>query len=267
MSEILIFCSIMAIITPESVESIVQSVNSRNLTTGQRIAHYSELFLGIEYYLGPLGEGENGFPDDDPLCDFTKVDCVTFCEQVFALALTECGFSDFLEILNHIRYKEGIISFETRNHYSYIDWLPANSWLCKDITGCFHATCSITKTIDRHAFLTEHGCSPPEFFPATDTEIIYIDKSFLAELPGFLEDGDLIMIVSGKPGIDIAHWGFYVKEPCVFRHASMSRKTVTDLPWSSFTSYIRSKDDFIGVTIVRVVEYPCIYWRAYDSSF
>ncbi len=264
---ILILLTSMAPFTQESLENIIFSVNSREMNTGDRIAYYSALFIGTQYELGPLGEGGGNPPDTDPLYNFEKVDCVTFCEQVIALSLTKKGFEDFLDILTHIRYRQGLISFETRNHYSYLDWIPNNSWFCDNVTDKFHSPCTCVKIIDRDKFLSEHGFYTEITTVPSIVEILYIPQDYMVEITDFLENGDLIMIATSKPGIDIAHWGFYIKENNAFRHASMSRREVTDLDWDSFVSYIFSKNDFIGISVVRISKNPFFYWRENGSAF
>ncbi|MBN1619233.1 DUF1460 domain-containing protein [candidate division WOR-3 bacterium] len=257
----------MASLTQDSLGNIVSSVNSRNMNVGERIAFYSGLFIGTQYKLGPLGEGEGNPPDTDPLFDFSKVDCVTFCEQVIALSMTRYDINDFLDILTHIRYRQGLVSFENRNHYSCLDWIPNNSWFCYNVTDKFHSPCTSLKIIDRDKFLSEHGFYAQTPVQPSIVEVSYIPQDYLGDIPDFLENGDLIMIATLKPGIDIAHWGFYIKEKNVFRHASMSRREVTDLDWDSFVSYIFSKNDFIGVSVVRIYETPFYYWREDGSEF
>ncbi|MBN1151431.1 DUF1460 domain-containing protein [candidate division WOR-3 bacterium] len=255
---------LMSNLTPESVEYHISRINSEELTLGQRVQYFSCVFLGTKYELGPLGEGEETPPDTDPLYDFEKVDCVTFCEQVIALSLAKQGFEDFLDILTHIRYKNGVVSFEARNHYTYVDWIPNNSWLCSDVTGSVGPVRIINKTIDKENFFTGHGLTPSEEHLPVEIEILYIDEGDISAVS--FGEGDLIMIVTSRPGIDIAHWGFFLKNPNVFRHASMSKGMVTDLPWESFVSYLKDKDDFLGLVVVRLLEKPLCYWRE-DATF
>ncbi|MBI4346008.1 MAG: DUF1460 domain-containing protein [Elusimicrobia bacterium] len=90
-----------------------------------RIAAVSERFLGTPYKLGPLGEGETGEFDRDPLVTFAQADCTTFVEQVMALAL-EPELEKAKALLQRIRYRDGKVSYETRNHFPETDWIPNN---------------------------------------------------------------------------------------------------------------------------------------------
>lgn len=90
-----------------------------------RLDAVSERFLGTPYKLGPLGEGEAGEYDRDPLISFTQADCTTFVEQVLALSL-EPDLEKAKALLQRIRYREGRVSYETRNHFPETDWIPNN---------------------------------------------------------------------------------------------------------------------------------------------
>jgi len=208
--------------------------------------------LGVEYYLGPLGEGVGASIDNDPLFDLNKVDCVTFCEQVIAFALTENSFDEFLENLKKIRYKNGEISFENRNHFTSVDWIPNNITICRDLTPIFPTLDVIPKNIDKERFFNSFNVNWNG--EIVEYNCLYIPEDNISEIESLLNTGDIIMIVTTKPEVAIAHWGFYIKESSVFRHASMSNKKVVDLPLENFISYLKQKQDFIGIKVIRVIE-------------
>jgi len=89
-----------------------------------RLLAASARFLGTPYGVSPLGEG-TGF-DADPRLRWDKVDCVTFVEESLALALAR-RVEDVLPQLDAIRYRDGRVAYEWRNHLMEADWLPANS--------------------------------------------------------------------------------------------------------------------------------------------
>lgn len=101
-----------------------------------RIVEISALFLGTPYRLGPLGEGAHGVFDKNPLISFKAVDCTTFVEETMALSLAQ-NFEQVPGILNRIRYKNGKVSYQTRNHFPSADWIPNNiaAGFLKDITA------------------------------------------------------------------------------------------------------------------------------------
>ena len=95
----------------------------------------SERFMGVPYVLGPMGEGPDGEFDRGPLVSYTALDCTTFVEETMAFALG--GEAGALDILRRIRYQNGVISYQTRNHFTELDWLPNNivAGFLRDITA------------------------------------------------------------------------------------------------------------------------------------
>lgn len=97
------------------------------LSTNQKIIHWSNQFIGLPYGKGgPLGEGKSGRFDRDPLYRFDTFDCTTFVETVTALSLSS-NKSEFEQSLISLRYKNGVVSYKTRNHITSHSWLPENT--------------------------------------------------------------------------------------------------------------------------------------------
>jgi hypothetical protein len=118
----------------------------------QRVEAVSQLFLGVPYKLGPLGEGPNGEFDRDPLIRFDAFDCTTFVETVMALAL-ESDLDTATRTLQKIRYKDGQIGYPTRNHFIELDWVPNNvrAGYVRDITAAVAGKKAVTirKTVSK----------------------------------------------------------------------------------------------------------------------
>lgn len=110
---------------PEIVRALKQ-VHKSNPILSSRIAAVSGYFLGTPYLLGPLGEGPSGDFDRLPLYRFDAVDCTTFVEEVMALSLDSDLDHALSVTLQRIRYKNGAIGYESRNHFPELDWLPNN---------------------------------------------------------------------------------------------------------------------------------------------
>ena len=98
-----------------------------------KIEYLSATLLNAPYVDGSLGEGEQGKYDKDPLVRFDVFDCTTYVEAVLAGALSNSQ-EDFMPNLMKLRYKEGKVSFVTRNHFPSADWIPNNQDLLIDIT-------------------------------------------------------------------------------------------------------------------------------------
>lgn len=88
----------------------------------ERMNAASELLLNKPFSWFPLGEGDDGEYDQRPLFRFDEFDCSTWVETVLALGLSHEA-SDFVTLMNQIRYRRGVISFQTRNHLPDVDWI------------------------------------------------------------------------------------------------------------------------------------------------
>lgn len=121
----------------EKLAKALKRVHKRNPTVSERVPQVSALFLGAPYRLGPLGEGEKGEYDRDPLWRLDAFDCTTLVETVMALAADPDPDRALDKTLQRIRYKEGVIGYTTRNHFPETDWIPQNAWagFLKDITA------------------------------------------------------------------------------------------------------------------------------------
>lgn len=119
----------------QEIASALKTLRAENPGLEGRIAAASGYFLGTPYRLGPLGEGEKGEFDRDPLVSFKEADCTTLVETVMALSLKP-ELPEALKTLQRIRYRDGRISYETRNHFPEADWIPNNiqAGFIEDIT-------------------------------------------------------------------------------------------------------------------------------------
>ena len=110
-------------------------VQSSGLPIEERVEIFSSFFKGKPTLESPLGEGRTGKFDKDPLYRFDGFDCTTFVETVLALSHS-LDFAEFEKNINLIRYKNGVISFSTRNHFISLDWIPNNqsAGFIQDIT-------------------------------------------------------------------------------------------------------------------------------------
>lgn len=97
----------------------------KNMSYHERLRVLSALFLGNRYRLGPLGEGRKGKWDRDPIFRLDRVDCVTYVESVMALAMSRT-VPQAIRVMQKIRYKNGVIRYGYRNHFTAAQWLPEN---------------------------------------------------------------------------------------------------------------------------------------------
>jgi hypothetical protein len=238
-------------LTPPEVNTLIQEVTRRYSTTTEKIALYSGLALETPYARDCLGEGNEGKYDKDPLIDFTRVDCLTFCEQILALAISQ-DYNDTLMNLQKIRYRNGAIGFTTRNHYVMADWITHNQWLLKNTTQehCRSLCKKMVKTIDRRTFAGNQGFTDTKGFPPAETvKIHYLPKQHLLSCASGLKGGEIMVLITSIEGIFASHLGFIVKKnggSLLFRHASSIQNKVIDEPFSQLCGRILEERQIAG---------------------
>lgn len=124
-----------------------------------RIDFLSHYFLGKPYIANPQGEGENAPIDPAPLFRFDGFDCVTYVNNILALALSHDEKS-FEKKLLQLNYYDAIPIYENRFHFMSVDWNPENQKnnIVKDVTE------EIGKRIQKLQKLKEVTQLPTEVF-------------------------------------------------------------------------------------------------------
>jgi len=220
-----------------------------------RFVEATAALLRTPYEDGPLGEGEGAVPDADPRCDFDRVDCVTFLEQALALALGSGTDAAYLDTLDRIRYRNGHVDFADRNHYMVTDWIPANAWLLEDVTATLAPgrTASVTRTIDRAAFLQGHDVAPrPGADDPRELELAYLPTGALPAADAAIRPGDLVFWVGRADAIFVVHTGLAVRAAdgtLLFRHGSSAAGRVLDEP---FADYAQRATFALGFLVLRL---------------
>ena len=244
-------------LTPPEINPLIQNVSTTYSTTTEKIAVYSALALGTPYARDCLGEGTEGRYDKDPLIDFTRVDCLTFCEQILALAISK-DYNDTIKNLQKIRYRDGTIGFTTRNHYVMADWINHNQWLLKNVTEghCRQLCKEMVKTIDRRTFAASKGCAEiNDFPPAEPVAIRYLPKQHLLSRASGLKGSEIMVFITTREGIFASHLGFTVKGndgSLVFRHASSIHNRVIDEPFNQLCGRILEDQQIAGAVLLEV---------------
>jgi hypothetical protein len=221
---------------------------------GQRIAVWADLAaVDAVYAADPLGEGPGAAPDADPLCDFARVDCVTYVEQVLALAQSKSQ-ADFAEMLKRLRYKDGLVDFRARNHYFVSDWLPANAWCVRDVTAEVggETVKTMTKTIARKAFFAGKGVTSD--VPDEQATAAYIPREAVGTVLGRLKEGDVAIFVMSTPGIIAGHVGLLraQKGTVCLQHASQTERRVVTVPLERYLRDLPTR--FVGLKVARPFE-------------
>ncbi|KTD06080.1 hypothetical protein Lgra_2857 [Legionella gratiana] len=122
-----------------SIEELYHRLNSMpNNSMAERIDWISGQFLGVHYVLGSLGEGTKALYDQFPQYRVDAFDCDTYVNTVLSLALAN-SLTSFQQCVKNIRYKNGVVSYIQRNHFTGLDWNQNNqkNGILKDITLTF----------------------------------------------------------------------------------------------------------------------------------
>ena len=100
---------------------------------GERMKRISDVLVGQPYQVDAAGEGRG--PDPDPPARYDAFDCLTFVEEVLALALPADPLSAPM-VRNGLRYGGAPMDYGNRRHFMLTQWVPgaiADGWVT-DIT-------------------------------------------------------------------------------------------------------------------------------------
>lgn len=179
-----------------------------------RIARISRAFLGAPYKADYFGEGTTGKYDKDPIFRFDGFDCTTYIETVCALAMAR-NFDDFKRLIEQMRYKNGKVSFLSRNHFISMDWIPENTrqGFVKDITvhvAGRYGTNMATAIIDKRGWyqkLSSSRLSPAPTSSSTSASLLNAlhteGNAFKPQRASLPYIGLDVLFVDKKPNVTI----------------------------------------------------------------
>ncbi len=208
----------------------------RYRSIGDRIDILSRDFLGYPYKSNPLiGAADTTEVFTASLDGF---DCVTFIETVLALA---CALTaeDFIEWLRKIRYEQGIVRWERRNHYMTL-WIRNNrrEGIIRPIS--MPAVPAVSR---------ERVLNVVPGIAARRTRVRCVPKRAVPRLAACLTTGDLMFFVSTRRNLDVFHAGIIARDGdrVLMRHASRSQGAVVEQELSEFLKANR----MAGVIVMR----------------
>jgi hypothetical protein len=211
---------------------------------GERIEYLSRQFLGIPYGASTL-IGNASTPEAFVI-NLEAVDCFTFLDYVETLRLVS-AFEEFAVRLREVRYRDGLVSFSSRNHF-FTDWahvLPSVRDVTREAGGGFIRTVTKLLNVQGDGSLYLPGIEPRQ------GAIDYIPAARIKNILGGLHVGDYIGIFADVPGLDVTHVGIFVQNngQALFRHASSAAnvRCVVDQP---FLDYVADKP---GIIVLRPV--------------
>src|SRR6202162_1170838 len=192
-------------------------------SAGRRIDVLSRHFLGHPYNPNPLiGSADTAEVFTASLDGF---DCVTYIETVVALARA-FTVDDFTDWLRKIRYDQGRILWERRNHYM-TGWLRNNERQGVIRPVSVPAAPIVSK---------ERVLNVVPGLATQRTLLKWVPKRAVRRLEPHLQSGDLIFFVSTRKNLDVFHAGIIARDGkrVFMRHASRSKGSVVEQELSEF---------------------------------
>lgn len=245
--------------THRQIDSVLKEISKKPWTITQKMDYYSKRFLGMPYNFKCVGDGPYAIMEPYPLVNFKQTNCMSFCEHVLALSISDY-WDTFFDNLQNIRYKDGLIGMRTRNHYTMADWLPQNRWLLHDVTrqvgGKF--TKQVTRTISHRKFFAAKGMKDMiDVKPDRTLTVDYFPLDKLALVKDKLKIGDVCALIDGRhDDVFSAHMLMVMEEngKKVIRESTTRGMTTFDTPYLQWVKMMQTKykDKYLGLAIMRV---------------
>jgi N-acetylmuramoyl-L-alanine amidase-like protein len=230
-----------------------------------RIDALSRLFVGVPYTDLPLGDGNSG-PEPGPLFRTDGVDCQTYVETVLAMANART-LDQAKAILDDIRYADGKPSFQSRNHFTEAQWLPANTrkgYLKDAVPALDRRAPAETLTLVKSQWTQVPALKRLATASIADGKyrVRYLPLEEARKRSKDIAPGTILMVVreyDPNRVVRISHMGFVLDSDrgLVVRHASTGKEgSVVDEPFDAFmqrqAEYKKWK--VVGVALARPLE-------------
>lgn len=213
--------------------------------------------------------------EEQLVVNLRKMDCTTYVENVLALKMCmDSGhhtFEEFCKCLRLVRYRDGIVAYANRQHY-FTYWIEQNvkKGLVSDIhepVPPFSAIQTVrvnymTLHAGKYSMLVQHPEWKPLIRKMEDSisgcRYRYIPKGMLGNqtlLRGTIHDGDIIVILTSKSGLDTSHIGIAVwhSDGLHLLNASAIRHRIVEEP-KLFSVYMAEHPSFIGIRVCRALK-------------
>lgn len=236
-----------------------------------RTLYFGSLFLGSPYAAHTLEGGAR----ERLVVNTREFDCATFVETVAALSLCDRHgrrtFADFCHFLRALRYRQGRQGdYTTRLHY-FTHWADDNCRLRLlspvDVPDSMARVQRVAlRYMTANPRLYRQLRLHPHYVPALRAierdgnggEVAYLPKSRLHLPPDslpFVRDGDIVALVTSRPGLDTSHLGIAVwrGRRLHLLHASSRRgRVISDT--RTLADYARGQRTLLGIRLVRLSE-------------
>tara|TARA_Y100000590_G_scaffold332892_4_gene378582 strand:- start:5342 stop:6328 length:987 start_codon:yes stop_codon:yes gene_type:complete len=246
------------------------------LPIGKIMIHIGQQFLGTPYAPYTLETKGN----ENLVIEAQELDCVTFVENVLALAIFVRNFPEIIledqmvdyqanysEILQKIRYRNGDIKgYPSRLHY-FSEWIIDNDAIGM-VQNLSHELGGVADH-DSIYFMTAHpdGYRQLKENPSLITIMenveaelsknsrYYIPQEQIVNISSSIQDGDIIAATSTIAGLDVAHTGIALwrNDDLYLMHAPLIGGVVqiSELPLVERIKNIKSQD---GIMVARPLD-------------
>ena len=232
---------------------------------------FGKKFIGVPYVGGTLDRAE----EEKLVINTSELDCTTFVEIVTALTRCMSGngkrdFSDFCRQLQHVRYINGEIAYEKRQHYFTV-WISDNAeeGIVTDIqnnppfTKVQHVSVNWMTTHQQSYKMLKNNAKRLQGIKALEEQISgksyrYIPKEQIVDSRLFrntIHNGDILVMITNKKGLDTTHIGIasWHQDGLHMLNASSIHKKVIDEPMLLRT-YMMKHPSQIGIRVCRVAD-------------
>jgi len=232
------------------------------LATGPLMAALGRTFVGTPYVPQTLEA-----PGEERLViNLRALDCVTFVENMLALARTARAggsFPEFARELERIRYRTGSVAgYPSRLHY-FSEWIDANAArgivrnISRELGGVRDPEPLNFMSLHRDAYRQLADDSTYQAILAQEVRLsavprYYLAASAIAGAAAAIRDGDIIAATSSLPGLDVAHTGLAIWQDGALHlmHAPLVGDSVeiSEQPLAVRVQRLRTQD---GIMVAR----------------
>lgn len=250
------------------VNILQDAYNQHKENIGQVIKEIGLGFAGTKYVGGTL-EGESELLR----VSLDRLDCTTFVETVIAMsrcvAQNMLSWRDFLDELENIRYRGGIMAgYGSRLHY-ICDWILDNGHRgnIKDVTTYSPDVSYVTKSID---FMSRNR---KRYNSLSDSDayqtILRVEDGFRQfRFPyiktanvgrkgtqSMLKEGDILAFTSTINNLDVTHLGIVVLDEDGKWHVlhASSKNGLVEVSSDVLTDFLRKNRYWTGIRVLRVL--------------
>lgn len=269
---LLLFISLVA----QAQTSTSADLRSLTLVSGKTPAE-TAILIGKQFLSKPyVPHTLDRNPTEQLVVNLREFDCTTYLETVLALTLTTQDAADkvspvlteqtFRNYLTKFRYRNGRIDgYASRLHY-FSDWLRDNErkGLITDVTRELPGNLTVAKPV---SYMTTATYKYPALRdPATLKQVALTEASLSQQSFSFipsrnirqaesqLREGDIVMLIAARPGLDMKHVGLVVRQPngrMHLLHASsdLGEVSITRYPLSD---YLLCHKQLSGIRVARL---------------